>query len=187
MLSQEPADKIKLFFGLPISANLGLNWQERIKNQAPLLAEKIRWSKKDNFHVTMRFLGYVAASGLSDLIAGAERVVRDISQFNFSAHNISHFPKINSPILAANIACNINLTQLFESLENFICALKYPPENRDFNPHVTLGRLRKSDKLYLQPIELDQIKIDAKELILYQSRASESGRDYVPLQRFSLA
>ena len=176
--------QIKCFYGLPISVAHGLEWRSVIMRSSPELARQARWTGKDNFHITMRFFGLVSEQQLAEVEAAVAPLLKGQRYFDCQADNISHFPTVRSNIIATNIILNSEILALHQRLESTFMSLGFAPNNRHFNPHVTLCRIKKSVGLHLVPQPLKSPIFTQKRLILYRSLPADGGNIYVPLRAY---
>jgi len=105
-------------------------------------------------HVTLTFLGEVPmtdsdgteGTDLDDVLAAGRRAVddADVGPFTCSVAGLGVFPSLEyvSVVWAGIEAGSAELTRLHESLEAETTALGFDPEDHEFTPHVTLGRMR---------------------------------------------
>ncbi len=104
------------------------------------------------------------------------------------------FPSVKSPrVIWLGLGGDlIPLTQFYHRLEKAFAALGYPPENRAFSPHLTLGRVKSPEgrfrltKILESLPAMDWPPFPVQEIILFQSVLSPRGSTYTPLQRIPL-
>ncbi len=115
----------------------------------------VRWTLPGQIHLTLNFLGHVPAARLSDfsnaLIAACARA----RPHTLEAAGLGAFPSPSRPrILWAGLRGELDsLRQLKEALDARLQPLGHMPENREFHPHLTLGRvvrLNPGDRAKLQ-------------------------------------
>jgi RNA 2',3'-cyclic 3'-phosphodiesterase len=102
----------------------------------------IRWTNPDAIHLTLKFLGEVPESKKPALWKSVELSCNDVSSFELECSKIGVFPNISVPKI---IWLGLNLPpepgclqkEININLENF----GIEKENRDFSPHLTLGRV----------------------------------------------
>jgi 2'-5' RNA ligase len=81
---------------------------------------------------------------------------------------------------------------LYDRVINGLELLKIQLDNRPFNPHLTLGRIKHHTENEALKRLLDQYhdivlqKIPVDEVILFQSVLQQTGPIYTPIQRISL-
>ncbi|MDD3582329.1 MAG: RNA 2',3'-cyclic phosphodiesterase, partial [Desulfobacca sp.] len=84
------------------------------------------------------------------------------------------------------------LSQLYQGLEQAFATLGYLPENRRFNPHLTLGRVRsprhreKLSQMFDTLISPAFPVFRVSNLILFRSTLTPQGAIYTPLQILAL-
>jgi len=99
-----------------------------------------RWLPPENYHITLRFIGEVAAHQAEeiDLALGALRA----RGFALSLTGVGTFEKAGRPVaLWVGVERNPNLDLLQTKIETACQRVGLEPERRRFNPHVTLARL----------------------------------------------
>ncbi len=145
------ANRLFVAINLPeeIKNNL-LSFQERIGDLFPKeenQKEVISWTKKENLHITMVFLGYV----VNKKIGLACKVLEDIGKrhnpFSLNLKQICCAPpdkKIPRMIWVKGKE-EKNILDLKKDIDNSLFKAKIlrRVENRKFTPHITLGRIRK--------------------------------------------
>jgi 2'-5' RNA ligase len=99
-----------------------------------------RWLPPENYHITLRFIGEVAAHRAEeiDLALGALRA----RSFTLSLTGVGTFEKAGRPVaLWVGVERNPQLELLQTKIETACQRTGLEPERRRFNPHVTLARL----------------------------------------------
>ncbi len=123
----------------------------------PLGAE-VRWVAISSIHLTLKFLGEVDPAIIAYLSESLRKASISEQSFTLRLHGLGCFPNQRNPRV---IWCGIDgdtdqLILLQQNIEKSCTALGFPPEDRPFHPHLTLGRIR--GKRNLQGL-LDHIKI----------------------------
>ena len=96
----------------------------------------------DNLHITLKFLGGVDETRLSEIGAALKRWAT-VSAFDVAIRGLGAFPTVARPrVLWAGAPGAAGFTRLAESVDRALVALGFPSEDRGFTPHVTLGRVR---------------------------------------------
>ena len=105
----------------------------------------IRWVPAHNVHLTLKFLGDVSPSSL-DLIK--QMMVTEASQFSvFDVHveGLGCYPNLRRPrVLWVGLKAPPELASLQRAVEMAAARLGYESEERDFSPHLTIGRVRQN-------------------------------------------
>ena len=151
----------------------------------------VRWIPTQNMHLTLKFLGNIAASHVEFLKQLIAQTADSHSAFDLQISGIGSFPNSKrARILWAGIHAPVELASLQKSLEAGTTRLGYEKEERPFSPHLTLGRVRQTiDPAGLQKIRtiLDTIQLGnigsarVDSIHLYRSEAQTSGSVYTKL------
>ena len=115
----------------------------RIRAEVP---EGIQWASPDGMHLTLKFLGNIPSSHVSPLLACVEELAHANPAFGLNLAGLGMFPNQRKPrVLWAGAGGDLDvLSSLQQVAEDAINALGYPPEQRPFRPHITLGRPRRT-------------------------------------------
>ena len=138
-------ERLRLFVAIPVPEPVRdaiAIAQRELQSFVPRLA--IAWTRPEQFHLTLRFLGGVPAACLGDLKAAIGAVCADACALQLRASGIGFFPDARSPrVIWAGIQdakkCVIDLQRQIEAaVQPFVAGRG--PEN--FAGHATLGRMR---------------------------------------------
>ena len=108
------------------------------------LARDVGWVGRDNFHVTLKFLGGVEAARLDAIAAALAGAAATCGPFDLGVSGLGAFPSRTRPrVLWAGIDDGAAATAtLAGHVDRVLAPLGFPPEGRVFSAHVTLGRVR---------------------------------------------
>ncbi len=156
-------------------------------------SDDIRWTNPENIHVTLAFLGDTGEETIEDLkIMLIARCIH-LPEFDFILKGCGVFRTLNDPrIIWVGIDPSKNLIDLNKSVKDGLKELKITVEDRQFNPHLTLGRikhLRKKDILatLIEKYQSSEVQVvSVREVILYESILLKPGPIYKPLAKFKL-
>ncbi|MBU3061300.1 RNA 2',3'-cyclic phosphodiesterase [Nocardia sp. NEAU-G5] len=151
-------------------------------------AAHVRWVRSANLHLTLRFLGDVAAEDISGISGGVRTVTGGIEPFRIGVHRIAPFPTPRRPhaIVGETTPCP-QLFALASTLEQVAVSAGLAPERRPFSPHFTLGRLIKSRTPHLNESAKSNLgPMTVGRIVLLNSEQTERGRTYTPLEYFPL-
>ncbi len=141
-----PAETVRVFVsvGLSTEAREALaDAVERIRSEIP---NGIQWARPDGMHLTLKFLGNIPSANVSPLVECVGELASANRGFRLKLTGLGMFPNRRKPrVLWAGVGGDLNaLSSLQQAAEDAINALGYPPEQRPFRPHITLGRPRRS-------------------------------------------
>ena len=140
------ADTVRVFVSVGLSSDARDQLVEAVTRIRAEVPEGIQWASPDGMHLTLKFLGNIPSSHVSPLLACVEELARANPAFGLNLAGLGMFPNRRKPrVLWAGIGGDLDaLSSLQQAAEEAINALGYPPEQRPFRPHITLGRPRRS-------------------------------------------
>lgn len=145
-----------------------------------------RWAKENNIHITLNFLGYVADEELQGILKAVKDVSVRHSSFYVKLNKICFGP------LKRMIWVKIEKSDELAGLKNDLDKALDNYENRGFNPHITLARIRMWDFKKMDQEDIPQIdedislEFEVKSIEIMESRLKRSGAEYTILQSFGL-
>jgi RNA 2',3'-cyclic 3'-phosphodiesterase len=153
----------------------------------------VKWTAPASIHLTLKFLGEIDPAALPRLVDLIDRQTAGIGPFTLRMHGLGGFPNLRNPRV---IWCGLEgdleqLGALQRNVEAACCQAGFAPEERLFQPHLTLGRVR--GKTNLQPL-VDYIKIGstlehiftADQIHVYESVLRPQGALYTVLKTLEL-
>ena len=181
--------KIRTFLALELSQTV----RNKLSAQAELISkhdklQQIQWLPKENYHLTLAFLGKVEYILLNSLQLKLEQNLSSNKAVPFRFSEITPFPFSGTPkIAAAMLEHSDGLMQFQHNTAKCVHAFGISLERRRFTPHVTLGRLksrsRKSLAFQPQQIYLDGV---SEKVVIFQSELAPKGAVYTSLGEISL-
>jgi 2'-5' RNA ligase len=139
-------DAIRAFIALELPAPILEQLDQieaQLKPQVP--HDCVRWVKSDSVHLTLKFLGQVPSDQLELITSSLKLAVVSHLPFDLEVSGVGCFPNVHRPrviwVGVKEIAAGNRLQHLQRAVENAIAPLGYPTEQREFSPHLTLGRL----------------------------------------------
>lgn len=105
--------------------------------------EHVRWTRSDQLHVTVQFLGEVDNRELPIVCRKLADVCGSVQPFRMRIGQLGTFPRNKPPrVLWAGIQEGARqLGELKQSLESTFADLGFAHESRAYTPHLTLGRV----------------------------------------------
>jgi RNA 2',3'-cyclic 3'-phosphodiesterase len=165
---------------------------KRLQNR--LRTYRIKWVSADNFHVTLFFFGELPVDQIDPLQKLLHEALKESSAFTFSLTEPGIFRDRREPrVLWLGIEATDELIKLKEEIDKAVVPLGFIPGNKVFSPHLTLGRFAPRQKIS-QPLrtvikELQSAKpivCYVSKLILFESKQSQTGVRYYPIDVFPL-
>lgn len=145
MADDSSTDKLRLFIAIPVPEPVRdeiIRVQREMQPLAPHGAA--RWTRPDQFHLTLRFLGDVPVAGLEQLKESVNAVCRSARSLQLRAGGIGFFPNPHSPrVVWVGIDDQAGLLDdLQKRIETAVRPFTAEPGEKHFSGHVTLGRLK---------------------------------------------
>ncbi len=122
--------------------------------------DRIRWTKPENVHLTLKFLGDVQEEVLEDLCTALAEAVAGHASFDVELTGLGAFPSARrARIMWAGVgAGSEELRSLAEEVDAALAPLGFERERRPYTPHLTLGRIPG------RPVSLDLPSSGVEEL-----------------------
>jgi 2'-5' RNA ligase len=174
----------RLFTGIEIPAE--------ISERLALLRGGIpgaRWIDKENYHLTLRFIGDVDMHIANDIADALGRV--DRFAFPLTIDGIGSFGTRKPHSIVARVQPTRPLLELQAEQERLMQRLGLPAEQRKFTPHITLARVRGAngrdlaDYLYLRG-GLVSRPFEVSQFVLFSARSSIGGGPYIAEEAYPL-
>lgn len=190
---------------------LAINLPENIKKKLADLEIKFpglpaKWTKKDNLHITLVFLGFTRDEEIRDICKKTEEVAKKHSSFEIKLKSVSYGPENKNPRMVwATGEKNESLAALQGDLENVFFGPtlqvnnkidKYLKEikkvKKAFSPHITLAKLMqgKFNQLELDERPIIEEKINfsftPETIEIMESELKKGGPLYTILESISL-
>jgi RNA 2',3'-cyclic 3'-phosphodiesterase len=149
---------------------------------------KARWAPRENWHVTLKFLGRTW-SRLADWVprqVGA--AAADVPRFTVRLRGVGSFPSAKrGRALWAGFEDADPITDLATGIEGALVE-EFPAEKRPYHPHLTVAR---SDPPIKLPREFTETSLVTEEwevdhVVLFRSHLRRPAPLYEPLARFPL-
>lgn len=173
-----------------IAVNLATPVIEEIaKVQSVLQAAQgdIRWTRGEGLHLTLKFLGDIARTQVEPILAAMRQALHEQPALHVLAQGLGAFPNLRRPrVLWAGLSGE-GLPELSGAIEAALMPLDFPPEEREFIPHLTLGRvhsLRGWERVLAVIKEYEHAHFGestVEQVTLYQSELRPDGAIYSPL------
>ncbi len=145
MANESSAAAFRLFVAIALPEpvrNEIIRMQQELQPLVPCTVA--RWTRPDQFHLTLRFLGAVPVDSIETLKHSVGAVCRNARPLSLRAEGVGFFPNPRSPRV---VWVGINdgegwLVGLQQQIEAAVRPFSPEPGEKNFTGHVTLGRLK---------------------------------------------
>jgi 2'-5' RNA ligase len=185
---------IRAFVGLPLPEPYQEGLDAVRRHWRDGLASKLSWTRRGNWHLTLKFLGDVEEERLEDVRTALATV--EFQAFTLQAGGGGFFPPPKRGMLPKPRVVWAGLAKgaaearvLAKDVEAALQPLGFEPERRPFSPHLTLARVKWAGRDPWEELLADleartwpEITVD--EFVLWQSVLAKGGPSYIALAKF---
>ena len=181
---------MRLFTAIDLSDEVVQNLAgliDRLRPTAP-----IKWSPRENLHVTTKFIGEWPEERLGELKTSLGGLP---ARAPIAVHlaKLGYFPNPHSPrVFWAGIDAP-GLAELAHDIDQVLSLIGVPKEQRAFSPHLTLARIKEPVTMsgllqavaHLPSLDFGECIVDRS--YLYHSRLGSGGSTYTKLAEFKFS
>lgn len=183
---------MRLFIAINFPAGIKRNIRNNIQDLI-LAYPKISWTKTENIHLTLKFLGSVDEKKISVISDAIKNITETEETFFLDFTGFGFFDR-NDLIVWVGIKNSSELQNVVARIETSMEIIGFAGEKRNYSPHVTLGRARNLSEEERLKFKLSLKKhsqtvkssYKVSEIILMQSTLSPHGSIYNPVEKFTL-
>ena len=157
---------------------IAINLPEEIKKELSSFQSKwpelpCRWTKKENLHITLEFLGYLTDEELIELCQKTKEMASGKKTFSIRLNKICYGPPKKFPPRMVWV--------IGEKIKEF-----------NISPHITLGRIRTWEFRQIEPEErpiVDEnisLSFEVSSIEVMESQLKRGGAEYTILESFEL-
>ena len=176
-----PPGMQRVFIGIPIDKQAQQHINELLKTIKDSRRD-IRWVAENNRHLTLAFLGNRTISEVDNLLRLFDETYQQETHFQYRLSNLTRFPEPTGRIIALTNEPDGPLDNLFQITLKLLQRNKLEFDQKEFRPHITLGRIRRAKHVKTTFERQTNIKLDITKITLYQSTLSDSGSIYSALK-----
>jgi RNA 2',3'-cyclic 3'-phosphodiesterase len=156
--------------------------------------DSMKWTEVSNIHITLVFLGDTTEKRVKEIDVILQDLCKGYGEFELVIRGSGVFKSLKDPrVVWAGIVPNGMMNKLNKNISERLRNTGTELQERSFNPHLTLGRVKRiNDHVKLEAL-LDEYRdkeiqrVNVSEIILYESILRPEGPLYKPLGRYSLS
>ena len=176
---------VRCFVALDVSGAI----REALGEVACVLRRRVndvRWVRPEGVHLTLKFLGDVDRTRLGDIGEGLLRGVKG-PPIALELASLGGFPRRDrARVVWVGLNGDLEaLGRLQGEVEAALEGVGFQRERRDFSPHLTLGRARRSP-VEVPDVPIPELSFEGSVVSLMESRLQTGGAVYVPIDEFQL-
>ena len=177
-----------------IAINLPEDTKKKLLDyQSKWLELPCRWTKKENLHITLMFLGYLSDEELLGVLKITKEVALRHQSFSISLKKILYGPPKKMPprMVWTEGEKSEEFAALRDDLEKSLTTseqVHFSPEERAFSPHITLGRIKAWEFRQIDPEErpiVDEeinLSFEVNSIEVMESELKRGGPEYTILE-----
>ncbi len=158
------------------------------------LGKNVRWVSLAGMHLTLKFLGEIAAPASQEVCRTVEQIAGRHPAFPLVLKGTGVFPpgRRDPRVLWVGVAENPSLVGLQADVERGLEELGWEKEKREYHPHLTLGRVKFPSRLDALLAEFEKNRdrsfggMQVLRVTFFQSTLKPSGAEYSVLAEFRL-
>lgn len=192
-MSELPESTIRCFVALtlpdPVRAAL-----DGFTGRLGRTGARVSWVRRDNFHLTLQFLGEISPKRLERVCRAADAAGTGVAPFEMVVKGAGFFGSKRAPRVAwAGVAHPPSgLLRLQLAVSQRLAKLGFDAGKQKFQPHVTLGRIRDSGQAAALTSQLASANnttfgaVPVDHLVVLQSHLEPNGVRYSTLHESKL-
>jgi len=156
----------------------------------------LRWVRPQGIHLTLKFLGETPAGRVAAITEALAGAIRGRRRSRLALGALGTFGGRRRPrVLWLDITGDIeHVQELQAAVEEALVEVGFPPEERDFSPHLTLARVPQPGRpgtaeriaQALESVVPPRSEFDVREVVLMRSTLQPGGAVYERLAAFPL-
>jgi 2'-5' RNA ligase len=134
---------MRIFISVELPDEVKKNVTELV-NELKTTVAGAKWIKPENLHITLKFLGWVEDRKLDNLIELSAKSAAGAGSFKARFEGLGTFPEGKTPrvIWVGTVEGGDELCKLAKNLEETLSKAGFRGEEREFKPHLTIGRVK---------------------------------------------
>jgi 2'-5' RNA ligase len=151
------ADRIRTFVAVELDDELRrslIGLQEAVKTGLQVMASdrrldrsaRVQWTRPESLHLTLKFLGDIDPAQVEPIQHALTERVSPLARFSVDVEGWGAFPDARAPrVLWVGLKSQHvrdPLLELAAAVEQALMPLGFPTEDKPFNPHLTLARIK---------------------------------------------
>ncbi len=181
---------MRLFVGIELPEDIKKTI-EGIEKELKKKVKEARVVKKENLHITLKFLGEVIEKKIAEIDEKLREVSESFTPFNVCVGKIGNFPEgKRMRVLWVGVESNGVLNKINFKIEKVLSTIGFKEENR-FKEHITIARFKSTpDMKFIEHLKekyssfLGEFRI--KSFFLIKSNLTPEGPIYKNLKEYKL-
>jgi len=186
-------ERVRAFIAVDIEGVLSEKLS-KLTESLKLTGADVKIVEKENFHITIRFLGNIPVDMIDVIEEVMRKAVRDVKVHKIRLKGVGAFPNPNRPrVIWVGVEGDELLKEINRVIERELRKMGFKPETKPFTAHVTLARVRSGRKMDELVKWIDEMKdidlgeLEVKSIRLKKSTLTPKGPIYETLREVKLS
>ena len=176
---------VRAFLAIPLPEQLQQSISALQKDLQAAIPE-VRWTRHENLHLTLHFLGEIEQETLERLKVSMLSVRGCQRPFQVEVKGLGAFPSPQRPrVIWIGLEPRAQLEQLHRATARCLRQTELALDSRPYSPHLTIGRLRRAPpdltELFRSASQNTIARLTVDRVVLYESRLRPEGAQHIPL------
>jgi 2'-5' RNA ligase len=154
----------------------------------------VRWVNPEKIHLTLKFFGNIEELRIDPIFKSIEEVIRNTLPFYLKVSGVGAFPNLKNPrvIWMGLVDGREILVSFQKQIETQLEEIGFRSEDRPFQPHLTLGRMKSSRGKEELVGKMEKHReeefgtFQVERLVLFKSDLRPTGPIHTPLKEMKL-
>jgi 2'-5' RNA ligase len=168
---------------------------EQLIEELSAVPADVKWVEANNLHLTLKFLGDVASQEIPRVCETVQLGAAEVDPFEVEVRGAGAFPNTRRPrtLWLGVGAGQQEMVALHDRVEDPLRKLGFRPEHRRYEPHLTIGRVRRGGpglaalgQLLEQRADYIAGRVKVSQVVVFASQLGREGPTYEALSRARL-
>ena len=162
---------------------------EAIKDKLENYCIKGSFTRRENFHLTLQFIGELEELSIPKLVSALEECILKHPAFSLTLSKLGSFKKGDAHILWVGLNHSEELVSIYKELAHTLKHENITFDEKPLKPHITIGRrvvFKKHVGDFENLLTIDNLIIPVANITLMESKQVAGKLTYTPLATFPL-
>ena len=189
---------LRTFVAVEIS-DAARRYAQSLMNELESKLTGVHWTRRDNLHLTLKFLGDIPESAINEVCRAIRTAVAAQQPFEIQCAGLGAFPSDARPrtLWVGIQQGDERLRQLQGEIDGQLTSCGFAPERRRFHGHLTIGRIRQRSGLTAEQVSqvcqlvdrersAEGVFMELDQVVTFSSFVDSTGRVYQPIDHAEL-
>lgn len=171
---------------------IGINFDEKLKsylqekqNEIRFYCAKGNFSHKENFHLTLRFIGEVSKEQITNIKQAMDVIGESCEKFELDINHLGSFERQSEHIIWIGLGGELSkLNNVYNTIQLELSKIGILREKKPLTPHITLGRrvqVKDDFNTIKRKVAIEKKLIQADSIVLMESKRINGRLTYIPV------